>query len=834
MPASARRKWGSGAARFLLAVLAIHSFHYTLGKDVSVNKDHLNGNNQDRDPVSSLRPLRRTKRRWVITTLELEEEDSGPFPKLIGELFNDVSQDASLKYSISGPGVDEYPEVGLFSIKDDASGHVYVHRSIDREKTSSFPIRFDVHDGMAGTILDNSLFFNVQIKDINDNAPEFLQEEFNINMKENHNKTVDKDQEGTANSEVVFCLVSQTPHLKPPLFTMDSSSGLIRITQCLDYEADRTFRLLIRASDRGSPSLSSTATINIALEDSNNNLPIFTQENYHTDVPEGTTKDDILRLKVEDKDSPNTRAWRAKYTIKSGNQRGNFAIVTDPKTNEGVLSVIKPLVYGSPSVRILVIVVENEEPFFLCERGLVSIIAPPQLSEVSVSINVTDQNDAPQFNPPILNLQHQEGLMPGTRLVQYVAQDPDIAQDKLRYKVVSDPGGWVKINENSGIVTAVKTLDRESPFVNNSMYTIVIHAIDDGIPPLTGTGTIQLYLSDLNDNAPMLVTPFLVVCDGKEKGPFHIKAEDKDSYPYAEPFTFQLEEALEGTENSWRLGESSGNSVDLFTLKSLPPGNYSVPLRILDLQGFSRQQSLHVKVCSCPDGITCEPPLELAAVSLGLSGGATATIVAAFLLLILGLAVLLWCSCISKVEKGPAFIPYEGGNQSLINYNEESQHVLSQDTPDLGNHATPSSVYANILKEKPQVLENVSGAMPMKLIENHQHPTGSVTSPFNTINTWNQLEIWNHQNDKTRKKKPQEKILEIAAVALKQKCDDMTNLEDNLVSYVPHVYAEEGILEKNESVRSLSIPDDDKNSLPEDFLDALEPRFISLGKICSK
>lgn len=42
---------------------------------------------------------------------------------------------------------------------------------------------------MTGAILDNSLFFNIQIKDINDNAPEFLQKEFNINIKENHKKS---------------------------------------------------------------------------------------------------------------------------------------------------------------------------------------------------------------------------------------------------------------------------------------------------------------------------------------------------------------------------------------------------------------------------------------------------------------------------------------------------------------------------------------------------------------------------------------------------------------------------------------------------------------------
>uniref|UniRef100_A0A670Y015 Cadherin-like protein 26 n=1 Tax=Pseudonaja textilis TaxID=8673 RepID=A0A670Y015_PSETE len=593
----------------------------------------------DWDPSSSLRPLRRTKRRWVITTIELEEESRGPFPKMIGELFNKASQNTSIKYSISGPGVDEFPEYGLFSIEDDARGLVYVHHSIDRERTPSFPIRFDVHDRKTGAILDSSLFFNIQIKDINDNAPEFLQKEFNINIKENHSKkepvfkviAVDKDQEGTANSEVVFCLVSQTPELKPLLFTIDSTSGLIYITQCLDYETNRNFRLVIRASDRGSPSLSSTATINISMEDSNNNLPVFTPENYYADVPEGKTKDNILRLKVEDKDSPNTPAWRAEYTIKKGNERGNFAIVTDPKTNEGVLSVIKPLVYSTPSERRLLIVVKNEESFFICQRGFVNTNASPQLPEVSVSINITDENNAPQFSPPILKLSQEEGVMPGTKLVQYEAQDPDTGQQKIKYKVVSDPAGWVTIDENSGIVTAAKTLDRESPFVNNNTYTIVIHATDDGVPPLTGTGTIQLYLSDLNDNAPMLVTTSLTICEGNEMGPFHIEAEDKDSYPYAEPFTFQLEDALEGTEKLWRLGEN--NAVELFILQRLPPGEYFVPFLIRDLQGFSRQETLDLQVCSCPDGVTCEQRYSLKAVSLSLSGGAVGIIMVAFLLL---------------------------------------------------------------------------------------------------------------------------------------------------------------------------------------------------------
>ena len=50
---------------------------------------------------------------------------------------------------------------------------------------------------------------------------------------------------------------------------------------------------------------------------------------------------EVLRLAVTDADTPNTPAWRAKYFILQGNEEGYYKIETDPKTNEGILTVIK-------------------------------------------------------------------------------------------------------------------------------------------------------------------------------------------------------------------------------------------------------------------------------------------------------------------------------------------------------------------------------------------------------------------------------------------------------------------------------------------------------------
>ncbi|XP_008947239.1 PREDICTED: cadherin-like protein 26, partial [Merops nubicus] len=633
-------------------------------------------------------------------------------------------------------------------------------------------IRFDIVDRKTGEPLDHPLFFKIKVRDINDNAPEFPKEEYNITIRENHRRdepvfqvtALDKDEGGSANSQVSYSLSMQIPLPDGFTFTIDPTTGSILLSECLDYKTASSFKLLIKASDHGSPQLSSTATVNIAVEDANNHLPVFTSDNDQLQISAGQEHPAVLRLQVEDKDSPNTPAWRAKYRVTEGNEKEQFTIETDPDTNEGVLSIIEPLSYEDDSEMRLVISVSNEEPFFLCKNGIVTI-SSLESTNTTVNIKVLQPQRAPRFHPPILIVQEEDSMKPGRVFRRYPATYPGDVPNKIKYELAHDPDGWLSVDESSGVLTVEKEFDQESPYLNNSLYTIIVHAIDHGIPPQTGTGTILLYLSDINDHMPTLVAPSLYVCNKKEGVPLLIKAKSALVHLHSGPFTFELAEHSEDVKHNWKLGRNFGDSVELLMLRSLPQGSYLVPIIIQDRQGFSTRQNQHVRVCFCPDGHTCkDSPLLQPAVRLG--GGAIAIILMAFFLLLV--SSILICRFYVPGSKSKAIIPPQEGEQTLINYNEESRMPLSHAELDITDHAALPPVAVEAGRE---------------VVAEDDQSTSYETFRVRHL----------------------DRITQTVDKILGEKIYYQNTLEDNGAIYEPCIYAEEGELEQSNSSYSASV-----------------------------
>lgn len=823
---------------------------------------------RDVNTPDSLRPLRRSKRRWVLTTIVLEENDPGPFPKYAGDLFNDQAENFSIRYLISGPGVDEAPEVGLFQIND-FTGQVYVNRPIDREKTPLFVIRFDVSDRETGKILDRSLIFNVEVKDVNDNAPVFDKSTYEVTVNETANldnpilqvTAIDHDREDSANAVVSYYMVNQIPDIPTMKFSVDPKNGLIRGKGCLDFEKANLIRLIVGARDGGAEPMASTTTIIIRVQDSNNNMPVFTVDKYNLTVLEGEVKNDILRLKVQDLDTPQTPAWRAKYKILSGNEKENYELVTDPKTNEGILSIIKPLDFEGTPTKTVVISVENEEPFFSCENGKARTDKKITRNNVTLSISVLDENDAPVFSPAIKVIREKEGLKPGSVLATYNATDPDNVPNKIRYKIGEDPAGWVTIDENTGVLTTTQELDRESPFVNQTLYKVVVLAIDDGEPPATGSGTVLLYVSDVNDNTPQLVTPYMERCEQQSKSPFVIEATDRDLDPYAGPFIFDVApDHAKSVKQSWDIKQRSGQSVEISMLQNLAMGNYSIPLEIYDRQGFSSQQVLNVRVCSCPDGENCE---RLQPASQKMGGGAIGAIIGALLFFLLALCLLMCFLCGSGGKKHHNFPGNDEGSQTLIQYNEEGGSVLSQASPavlmvngngniDLATKASPALLMLNgnghidlAAKDKEAVGRSLSSTFPRVQYQSWEADgaalQGSASKRAGQSQTWaqgnqtmqSQSGTW-HQNSKYMKNgsfrsRYDNVFVERIGEMLNQRLQGFTD-DEEISSYKPRTYAYEGDLEHIDSMDSFISPE----SMDFSFLDDFDPKFSALEAICKQ
>ena len=54
-----------------------------------------------------------------------------------------------------------------------------------------------------------------------------------------------------------------------------------------------------------------------------------------------------------------------------------------------------------------------------------------------------------------------------------------------------------------GTIAVAEILDYETDFV----YSLIIEAADGGFPSLTGTTTITIGITDINDNAPVFTNP---------------------------------------------------------------------------------------------------------------------------------------------------------------------------------------------------------------------------------------------------------------------------------------------------------------------------------------
>lgn len=174
-----------------------------------------------------------------------------------------------------------------------------------------------------------------------------------------------------------------------------------------------------------------------------------------------------------------------------------------------------------------------------CTLPLDVAIQPPHFRVLKLSIELLDENDnAPRFPSPIVRTSVFESTNPGPFFPIQLAEDTDSPPNSVvRYTIHPTSEQFdLLVTKSDGTVQDVQlvlkeTLDRE---VKES-YQIKIYAFDGGHPAKSGSITVEVAVTDVNDHRPEFERDSyeieVVENSPPKRGLLTVKATDADSGP---------------------------------------------------------------------------------------------------------------------------------------------------------------------------------------------------------------------------------------------------------------------------------------------------------------
>ncbi|XP_037710252.1 neural-cadherin isoform X4 [Drosophila subpulchrella] len=464
----------------------------------------------------------------------------------------DKDRPQNIVYFLTGQGIDpDNPANSKFDINR-TTGEIFVLKPLDRDQPNGRPQwRFTVFaQDEGGEGLVGYADVQVNLKDINDNAPIFPQGVYFGNVTENGTAgmvvmtmtAVDYDDpnEGS-NARLVYSIEKNVieEETGSPIFEIEPDTGVIKTAVCcLDRERTPDYSIQVVAMDGGG--LKGTGTASIRVKDINDMPPQFTKDEWFTEVDEtdGTALPEMPILTVTVHDEDETNKFQYKVIDNSGYGADKFTMVRN-NDGTGSLKIVQPLDYEDQ-------LQSNGFRFRIQvnDKGEDNDNDKYHVAYSWVVVKLRDINDnKPHFDRANVEVSVFEDTKVGTELEKFKATDPDQGgKSKVSYSIdrSSDRQRQFAINQN-GSVTIQRSLDREVV----PRHQVKILAIDDGSPPKTATATLTVIVQDINDNAPKFLKDYRPVLPEHvpPRKVVEILATDDDdrSKSNGPPFQFRLD-----------------------------------------------------------------------------------------------------------------------------------------------------------------------------------------------------------------------------------------------------------------------------------------------------
>ncbi|NWI15409.1 PCDGA protein, partial [Crypturellus soui] len=411
-----------------------------------------------------------------------------------GSFVGDIAKDLGLELSSfrdRGARVVSEGRRQYFSLHE-KTGHLVTAGRIDREQECGRLVEKCVL--RCEMIVEGEMkvyAIEVEVRDINDNAPSFREAEMELKVSETTVPglrlplSIARDPDIGSNSLQRYEL-SGDEHFSLAVQTAPDGEKRpeLVLAKVLDREEAAFHDLVLTALDGGDPAQMGTAQIRVVVLDANDNAPMFDQAVYTVRVPEDVPAGTVL-ITVSATDADDGVNGEVKYVFQiiSETASDTFQINTDT----GEISLLGELDFEESSSYELEVQTRDGGGLF---------------DTAKVSITVTDVNDnVPEISVRSLLSAVPEDSPSGTVVALLHVQDHDSGANG-EVKCSLDKGLPFRLRSSLGSYYSVETsreLDREAV----SEYNVTVRATDGGSPALWSSAVLALRVLDVNDNAPV-------------------------------------------------------------------------------------------------------------------------------------------------------------------------------------------------------------------------------------------------------------------------------------------------------------------------------------------
>lgn len=381
---------------------------------------------------------------------------------------------------------------GIFQIEPD--GLLYHTKALDRETRAVHKLQVSALDAKGATV-EGPVPITIEVKDINDNQPTFLESKYEGSVRQNSRpgkpfmyvNATDLDDPATPNGQLTYQIVMQLPKVNEVMyFQINNKTGAISLTREgskeLDPAKNPSYNLVVSVKDMGDQtgnSFSDSVPVVITVKENIWKGPEPVQ------IVENSTDPHPIKITQVRWNEPG-----AQYSLVEKEKLPRFPFSID---QEGDIYVTEPLDREEKDSYVFYAVAKDE-------------FGKPLAMPLEIFVKVKDINDNPPTCPPtvtVFEVQENEGIV--SNIGTLIAHDMDEANtvnSVLQYKIVDQTPpypqeGLFLVQMYTGVFQLAKQSLKKQ---DSAHYNLTVEVSDKDFKTLCH---VQINVIDINDEIPI-------------------------------------------------------------------------------------------------------------------------------------------------------------------------------------------------------------------------------------------------------------------------------------------------------------------------------------------